>query len=230
MADLGGARDARSSSGCGGPRGPWPPWLVKICHKKDNHQRRPHWFHVSRPPYPAAGSVPMPPLSLLPAATKLWPRLCFYTCLWFCSQGGSPGSAPPGSGRENPPRQAGRTPPDQADPPGQAGTPPRQAGRTPQPGRPPQPRQGEPPQTRQGEPPWDTVYERPVRILLECILVFSCSFRQIMRPLCEIHWNVPLSLLRSKKSTLFHHIKINIWHCCRTFPNYRLSVRSFLMF
>ena len=25
---------------------------------------------------------------LLPAATKLWPRLFFYTCLWFCSRGG----------------------------------------------------------------------------------------------------------------------------------------------
>ena len=27
------------------------------------------------------------PNSLLPAATKLWPRLYFYTCLSFCSQG-----------------------------------------------------------------------------------------------------------------------------------------------
>ena len=26
--------------------------------------------------------------SYLPAATKLWPRLCFYSCLWFCPQGG----------------------------------------------------------------------------------------------------------------------------------------------
>ena len=24
---------------------------------------------------------------LLPATTKLWPRLCFYSCLWFSSQG-----------------------------------------------------------------------------------------------------------------------------------------------
>ena len=24
----------------------------------------------------------------LPAATKLWPRLCFYSCLWFCPQWG----------------------------------------------------------------------------------------------------------------------------------------------
>ena len=27
-------------------------------------------------------------LSFLPAATKLWPRLCFYSCLWFCPQRG----------------------------------------------------------------------------------------------------------------------------------------------
>ena len=28
------------------------------------------------------------PTYSLPAATKLWPRLCFYSCLWFCPQGG----------------------------------------------------------------------------------------------------------------------------------------------
>ena len=76
----------------------------------------------------------------LPAATKLWPRLYFYTCLSFCPQGGvsrqgeSPqtGRTPPG--RENPPGR--ETPPDQADPP---------AGRTP-------PGQGEPHRTRQTPP------------------------------------------------------------------------------
>ena len=37
----------------GGMRGP-----VKVSHKNDGHQRRPHRFHVSRPPpYPAAGSA-----------------------------------------------------------------------------------------------------------------------------------------------------------------------------
>ena len=43
----------------GGPRGPWPPpGPVKIGHKKDGRQRRPHRFHVSwPPPYPAAGSA-----------------------------------------------------------------------------------------------------------------------------------------------------------------------------
>ena len=36
-----------------------PPGPVKIGHKKDGHQRRPHRFHVSLPPppYPAAGST-----------------------------------------------------------------------------------------------------------------------------------------------------------------------------
>ena len=34
------------------------PGPVKIGHKKDGRQRRPHRFHVSRPPpYPAAGSA-----------------------------------------------------------------------------------------------------------------------------------------------------------------------------
>ena len=51
-----------------------------------------------------------------------------------------------------PPRQEGGTPPDQADPPGRENPP---AGRTPPPGSRLQ----------------NTVYERPVRILLECILV-----------------------------------------------------------
>ena len=41
----------------GGGRG-GPPGPVKIGHKKDGRRRRPHRFHVSRPPpYPAAGSA-----------------------------------------------------------------------------------------------------------------------------------------------------------------------------
>ena len=74
--------------------------------------------------------------SLLPAATKLWPRLCFYTCVWFCSQGGSPG-------RENPP--GGRHPPGPGRPPGSRPPPPDQAGR-------PHPGQGEPPPGRENPP------------------------------------------------------------------------------
>ena len=76
--------------------------------------------------------------------------------------------------RQTPP-QTRPMPPDQADPP-QEQTPPG-------PGRPPQTRQTPPldhadpptPHTRQTPPPGSrlqhTVYERPVRILLECILV-----------------------------------------------------------
>ena len=62
----------------------------------------------------------------LPAATKLWPRLCFYTCVWFCPQGGDLWvGRPPWAGRT--PR-AGRTPWAGRTPPGSI--PPR-AGRTP---------------------------------------------------------------------------------------------------
>ena len=38
-------------------RGPCPPPSpVQTSHKKDGHQKRPHRFHVSCPPYPATGS------------------------------------------------------------------------------------------------------------------------------------------------------------------------------
>ena len=119
----------------------------------------------------------------LPAATKLWPRLCFYTCLWFCPRGGSLGRPPLRPGR--PPRDQADppdwadTPPDQADPPGTRQTP--QTRQTPpRPDRPPRdqadpPRPGRhTPWTRQTPPGsrlQHTVNERPVRILLECILV-----------------------------------------------------------
>ena len=46
------------SMGGGGAEGAMPP--VKISHKKDGRQRRPHRFYVSAPPYPAAGSATAP--------------------------------------------------------------------------------------------------------------------------------------------------------------------------
>ena len=71
-----------------------------------------------------------PPLAaiLLPAATKLWPRLCFYSCLWFCPRGGGvclnacwdttpweanpPGSTPPWEAHHHPEAHPlGSTPP-----------------------------------------------------------------------------------------------------------------------
>ena len=122
-------------------------------------------------------------LTLLPAATKLWPRLCFYTCLWFWTRGeGVSGEPPPPPrtgrhhpsppGRENTPRPR-RTPPTRQTPPDQGD----QAGRTP-PGKENPPGRENPPPPDQGEPPplpgrrlQHTVNERPVRILLECILV-----------------------------------------------------------
>ena len=77
---------------------------------------------------------------------------------------------PLGPGR---PPQAGRTPPDQADPPGTRQTPQDQADTPLGPGRhPPRTRQTPP---DQADPPGSRlqhmVYERPVCILLECILV-----------------------------------------------------------
>ena len=48
-----------SGSRGGGAEGamPPPPGPVKISHKKDGRQIRLHGFHVSRPPYLAAGSA-----------------------------------------------------------------------------------------------------------------------------------------------------------------------------
>ena len=112
-------------------------------------------------------------MTLLPAATKLRPRLCFLHVSVILSTGGEgglqAGRTPPGqAGRPPPPGQAGRTPPDQAGrtPLGQAGrTPPRarqgepplgQAGRTP-----PRARQGEPPLGQAGRTPPGPGSENP---------------------------------------------------------------------
>ena len=46
-----------SSGSRGAEGGHAPPGPVKISHKKDGCRRRPHRFHVSLPPYPAAGSA-----------------------------------------------------------------------------------------------------------------------------------------------------------------------------
>ena len=53
-------------------------------------------------------------LGLLPAATKLWPRLCFYSRVWFCSQGAClPRRSP----------QEGDPPPCLGDPPAKEASP-----------------------------------------------------------------------------------------------------------
>ena len=135
-------------------------------------------------------------ISLLPAATKLGQGNIFTSvCQEFCPQGGGvsasvhagvypspreqtpqsrqhppeqtplwtrhtpPGADPPGPG--TPPWE--QTPPDQAHPPGSR---PPQTRHTP-PGADTPPRPGTPP----GSTLQHTVNERPVRILLECILV-----------------------------------------------------------
>ena len=93
-------------------------------------------------------------------------------CHSFCSQGGSP-EIPPGPGRTPPPGPGRPCPPSRENPPSprQVGDAPRTRENPPTP-----PDQADPPRD-QGEPPppgrrlQHTVYERPVRILLECILV-----------------------------------------------------------
>ena len=113
-------------------------------------------------------------LSFLPAATKLGQGNIFTSvCQEFCPQGGGgclpqcmlgytllDQAHPPGS----------RTPPGQAHTPWTRHTP--QGADPPGPGTPPQSRHTPP---RPGTPPGSrlqhTVNERPVRILLECILV-----------------------------------------------------------
>ena len=101
-------------------------------------------------------------------------------CLSACWDAIPPILPPPGSGR--PPRTR-QTPLDQADTPPGPGRHPRDEADPPGPGRHPRTREtpplgpGRPPRTRQTPPGsrlQQTVYERPVRILLECILVNEC--------------------------------------------------------
>ena len=132
-------------------------------------------------------------LGLLPAETKFWPRLCFYRCLWFCPQGGGSGKETPPGWKENPPWLDGEHPP----PSWMENLPPSWKEKPPQlDGEPPQ-LEGEPPRL-DGEPPppgsrlRHTVYDRPVRILLECILViFYTSLKTwvwMISASCFWHW------------------------------------------
>ena len=103
---------------------------------------------------------------LLPAETKFGQGYIFTGVCHSVNRGGPgqvapPRQAPPLPGR-HPPLQAGTPPPGRHPPSRQA--PPLQAG-TPPPGR--------HPPLQAGTPPRDTVNARPVRILLECILVYS---------------------------------------------------------
>ena len=98
---------------------------------------------------------------LLPAATKLWPRLCFYRCLWFCPQGGVSGEPPPRT-KETPPLRTKETPPS-----GPRNPPPDQA------------------DLQSGRRLQHTVNERPVRILLECNLVSDFSLARVIQPFID---------------------------------------------
>ena len=92
---------------------------------------------------------------LLPAATKLWPRLCFYSCLWFCPQCGE-GCLPQCMLGYHPSEQTPlpeQTPPLEQTPPG-ANTPPEQTvpgADTPQ--SRPSPQSRHPPRSRHPPPP-----------------------------------------------------------------------------
>ena len=109
---------------------------------------------------------------------------------------------PPGPGR-HPPRPGRHHPPDQTPPPPGSDTPqtrhPPNHADTPGPGRHhPPPDQIHPP-TRQSPPPGSrlqhTVYERPVRILLECILVSECNLmHMVMSLIRHASWPTDLSV------------------------------------
>ena len=102
---------------------------------------------------------------------RSWAKVMFLQASVILSTGGRGVS-----GRENPPSRettlAGRAPPGKENPPPPAGRPPR-ARRTALPGK-ENPPSRETPRARR-HPPQHTVNERPVRILLECILVL-CFF------------------------------------------------------
>ena len=137
---------------------------------------------------PVSASISQTKISIclsLPAATKLGQGNIFTSvCQEFCPQGGGGvclsacWDIPPGADTPPPPRP-GRPPPDQADPP-TADTPPLEQTNHPPRTRqtPPSSRHTTPPPRTRQTPPGSrlqhTVYERPVRILLECILVCFC--------------------------------------------------------
>ena len=108
---------------------------------------------------------------------EVLPKVMFLHLCVILFTGGVPDQAPSPDQGGTPPDQAG-TPQDQT-PPDQGGTPPRPGRNPPGPGK-------VPPwdQTPQNSRLWNTVNIRPVRILLECILVeinsgthlFSSSF------------------------------------------------------
>ena len=92
------------------------------------------------------------------------------------------GEPPPPQTRENPPppRQGEPLPPGRPPPPGRENPPPLGSENPSRPGRLPPPDRQTPPGSRLQ----NTVYERPVRVLLECILVIvanSCQINDIKK-------------------------------------------------
>ena len=138
-------------------------------------------------------------------------------CHSFCSQeGGSPENPPSRKnppGRENPPRP-GRTPPDQGEPPRTRENPPDQGEPLPGPGRPPLGPGRTPPPGRRLQ---HTVYERPVRILLECILVSRYvflvnSFADSRASFTAFVAIISFLILVHKTSSTFNHSIFTTWN------------------
>ena len=64
--------DICNSGSRGGAEGAMPPLRpVKISHKKDGSQRRPHRFHVSCHPHPAAGSDAVFDINMITIVSKI---------------------------------------------------------------------------------------------------------------------------------------------------------------
>ena len=128
------------------------------------------------------------------ACNEVGARLCFYTCLWFCSRGVCPieywDTLPPwleaGPPSDQAPPPPGADPWDQA-PPGSR-----------------HPQDQAPPRTR--HPPaqcmlGDTGNKRAVRILLECNLVV---YRKILYHGVEV-WPMPDSIITFRKNMCIRH-------------------------
>ena len=135
----------------------------------------------------------------LPPATKLWPRLCFYTCLWLCPQGGFSGQPPPGPGRHPPGRENN---PRRENPPQTRQTPLPWQGEPPGPGRPPRPGrhpwQGETPRNQADTPPDQADPPRPGRPpprTRQTPWEEDCSIQSIMSGRYASYWNAFLLLL-----------------------------------
>ena len=139
-----------------------------------------------------------------------------------------PSRHPPRPGR--PPWDQADPPRDQADPPGQGRHPPHppdQADTPPGPGRHPRD-QAETP-TSLGSRLEHTVYERPVHILLECILVKFLSTFKVKRTIVVINHHYHVRTYTSINHFLFSFLNVLVrnwrheWKVLPTFDSFNVS-------